>query len=201
MSEDLGIEAADDVAPPDDGKLRRIADLTASLRDKERLVIERTAALREALAEYRQIEETDLPRAMLDAGCRKFVTDAGTPVEVVDRYNGTKIVADEALDWVEANGGAGTIRTAVVVEFDRNDLATARAVFDRLKTDPAANSFRSLKLDRYVPPPTAASFAKELTEAGKDPPLEMLGVRRAIYAKVGKRRPKSVALTGLEERD
>lgn len=194
------VEDSSEAVPPSDAQLRTVADLAAAQREAEDRVVRATAELRAASAALRRIAEEELPEAMRRAGVSDFKPDGLPRVRVEDRLTSAQITEPEALAWLEANGGAALIKTSVEVEMDRGDLEVARRIYEALKLDPAANRFRRLSLKRLVWQGTGASFAKEKIEAGLDPPLDLLRVTRTVRAVVG-RRPRSVELHGLEERE
>jgi len=195
---DPSTQQDDDVLPPD-AAIASVAALAARQRAAETRVIDLTAALQAALAEYRQVAEVDLPRALGALGVGGFPLADGTKVEVLTALDSGQLTAPEGLAWVEANGGASLIKTSIHIELDRGDLEEAKLLFERLRGDPLANRFRGFALTESVHPQTLASFVRQLIEQRKDPPLDKLGVHRRTYAVVG-RRPKRVDLKGFARR-
>ena len=196
MSDDEVME----IDPPSDAELNRVATLAALQRQQEREVIRRTAALQEALGALRQTREVDLPDAMRDAGMSDFTLTDGTKVKTEIKLIGSKLVNPVGLAYVEEHGGASLIKTTLIAELDRGDLAEARALLAELRAHRLANRFKRLELEESVHQSTLASFAGKKLEDGEDVPLERLGVRRRVTAIVGSR-PKSVDLTGLTEKE
>lgn len=196
---DFNLDVEPAPAPPDDD-LHRVAALAERGRIEEALVVERTAALKEALDAYRNTVERELPEAMVACGMSEFKLLDGTKVGIESKFIGGKLLDPVALDWVEEHGGGPLIKTLITLELPANELPTARAVLNDLRNHPAANRFVRLELERSVHQSTIGAFAKELTEGRKNPPLDLLGVIRRVTARLGARRPRSVELKGLEKR-
>jgi len=185
---------------PTDAELARVRRLAELQRSQTREVVRITRELVTALNLLRQTREVDLPEAMRDVGLSEVKLLDGTPVKVEDKLTGTKLTSPVGLGYVEENGGARLIKTAIVVELDRGDLAAAREVYQDLRSHKKANLFKRLELEEHVHQSTIAAFVRELIAKGKDVPLERLGVHRRVTAIVGAR-PKSVELAGLTEEE
>lgn len=181
---------------PDDRALSSISTLAAEAKLLEFQVVEQTKKLRQLLARHRQVTEVDLPRAMGQAGARSFETDSGARVGLVTKFDAGQLVNIAGVNWVEANGGSSLIKTVLTVELDAGDYETAQSIYHELRAHRAANSFKMMTLNKTVHPQTIAKFARDLIDRGKDPPLQLLGVRPRTYAVVGKR-PKTVKLNGF----
>lgn len=181
---------------PTDADRSRVTHLALLQRKQEREVMRRTAALQEALNSLRQTREVDLPEAMRATGQSKFALLDGTPVKLEEKLTGTKLTNPVGLGYVEEQGGASLIKTAIFVEMDRGDVGEARDLLRELRGHRMANKFKRLELEEHVHQSTIASFCRELLAKGKDVPLERLGVNRRVTTIVGDR-PKSVELTGL----
>lgn len=189
----------DDAPAPTDGELRTVSDLALKLVQAEDLVIERTAALQEAVATLHTLRDVELPAAMTRAGTRSFTTDSGLRIKTLTKFDGTKLTSREGIDYVSANGGDAIIKTVITVELDRGDAAVARTIVQLLRSRPEANRFKKLLLEEAVNAQTIGRWVRELTEQRKDPPLDVLGVHRRTYAVVGDA-PRSVELKGLSKR-
>jgi hypothetical protein len=176
-----------------------LAALAERYRAAEMRVVEATAALQAASAAFAQVSEVDLPAALAAAGVSGFPLADGAEVRLVTRLDGRKLTDPEALAWVEENGGTSLIRTTITVDLDRGDVETARRLHDALKRHPKANAFKRLTMEENVNPQTLGAWVRELVDQMRDPPLDLLGVRRRTYATVGDR-PKSVDLKGMVRR-
>jgi hypothetical protein len=184
---------------PTDSELSRISTLAERYRREERAVIRLTAELQRALKALDDTASIDLPEAMRAAGVGSFELTDGTKVSVRNTYSAGKLSDPIGLDWVEKNGGASLIKTTVTLEMDRGDLDKAREVYEGLRQHPYANRFKVLTLEEHVHQSSIAAWAREMVEAGADPPLEKLRVRQVTFAMVGDKRPKKVELKGLRD--
>ena len=184
---------------PSDADVSSIAGLARRTKALEAEVTEATAVLQLKLNEYRQLIDHDLPNALRQAGVNGLPLADGTPVALRVAFDSGKLVDPVALEWVEANGGGPLIKTTITVELDRGDLDSARELMTVLAQHRHANKYKALRLVEEVNPQTIAKFARELIEQRKDPPLQLLGVRRRSYATVGDR-PRPVDLRGFVKR-
>ncbi len=190
---------AESSADPSDAEVSSIAALARRAKTLEAEVADATAALQLKLNEYRQIINHDLPNALRQAGVSGLPLADGTPVALRVAFDSGKLTDPAALTWVEENGGSSLIKTQILLEMDRGDLAAAREILTELCGNRHANKFRVLTLAESVNPQTIAKFAREMIEQRKDPPLDLLGVRRRAYATVGDR-PRTVDLKGFVKR-
>lgn len=197
---DFDTDDIETAAAPSDAEVASIATLAERYLAEQQAVIRATSALRVALAAMRQTAEVDLPDAMRAAGATRLDTLDHQPVKLETKVDGRKLVDPAGLAWVEERGDGSLIKTVLSVSLDRGDLEIARELMDLLKAHRAANRYKELKLETSVHQSTIAAYARELIEAGEDPPLDLLGCARRSYAVVGTSRPKSVELKGLVER-
>jgi hypothetical protein len=190
--DDIEFEPA---STPTDDALKGVAALAERQRALEDRIAAATAALRRDLDEYRRLTEGDLPEALAAVGLRSFELSWGGKVGVETRYIGGKLVDREGLDYVIANGGAALIETALHLSFPLEESQLAQEFYDLVRRHPRANSIEA-KIERSVHNARIGSFAKELVEAGRDPPLEKLNVYRRNRAKltVRGRKLKSVEI-------
>jgi len=191
---------------PTDAERRRVTDLALRARREELAVISATMALRAALAAHRRTVEEELPEALREIGQSDFKLLDGTPVSLKSALRAGQLsdygesANPEGLAWVEAHGGRPLVRATVTVEFDAEDLAAAEEVYELIRHHSTSNRQKSLKFERRVPFNTLTKWVGELIDGLRDPPLELLGVRRQTWAQVGKVRPKKVPITGFVDR-
>jgi nucleotide-binding universal stress UspA family protein len=197
--DDPALAAELGAADPTDADVSSIAALARRAKQLEGEVADATAALRAKLTEYHQIVGHDLPNALRQAGVAGLPLADGTPVALRTTFDGSKLTSAEGLRWVEENGGSSLIKTQLVLEMDRGDLEAAREILTELRGNRHANKYKVLTLREEVNPQTIAKFARELIDQRKDPPLQLLGVRRRSYATVGDR-PQTVDLKGFVRR-
>lgn len=196
MPSDDVVDFGADAPKQTDSDLARVSTLALRQRSLETEVIRRTAALREALNELRQVSEVELPDAMRDVGISELSLTDGTKVKLETKLIGTKLTNPVGLAYVEDNGGASLIKTALTIEMDRGDVADARELVTELRRHKLANKFKRLELEEHVHQSTIAAFCREKIEDGEDVPLDHLGVHRRTSTIVGSR-PKTVEITGF----
>lgn len=198
LSTDPALDPAlvEEASVPTDQALASIAALAARERTAVAEIVDLTEKLQAAQAKYRQVVETELPQALARVNVRDFSLTDGTKIALQTRFDATNLTDPSSLAWVAANGGSSLIKTVISVEFDRGDIADAKELYEVIRAHRSANKFKSFSITETVLWQTIAKFARELTEAGKDPPLQRLGVHRRTYAVVGDR-PKSVDLKGF----
>lgn len=196
----IGFDSFETAAAPSDAEVASIATLAERYLAQQEEVIRATAVLRAALVAMRQTAEVDLPDAMRASGATRLDTLGHQPVKLETKISARMLTDPAGLAWVEGRGDGSLIKTVLSVSLDRGDLEVARELMAILKAHRAANRYKELKLETSVHQSTIAAYARELIEAGEDPPLDLLGCARRSYAVVGSHRPKSVELKGLVER-
>jgi hypothetical protein len=187
---------------PDDDQLARVAVLAPQLRRQEDEVARATELLQSALTAYRYTAETLLPEAMREVGLADFTLTNGSKVTIDRRFVGSKVTDPQALAWIEEQGASDLIKTAIHVDLPVAMVEEAREIMAMLEGHRSANQFSHLTLGTYVHQSTIAAFVKELYEAGvADLPLETLGVRQRVIARVGERQFKNKTLTSFLRKD
>lgn len=186
----------EETSVPTDAALASVAALAQRERSAAAEIMDLTEKLLAAQARYRQVTETDLPQALARLNMRDFSLGDGTRVALQTKFDATNLTDPSALAWVAANGGSSLIKTVITVEFDRGDVADAKELYQLIRSHRSANKQKRCDITETVLWQTVAKFARQLIEAGKDPPLQRLGVHRRTYATVGDR-PKSVELKGF----
>lgn len=183
---------------PSDEQKRSLGLLAERAIEEEAEIVRLTRLLRTAITKYHQTIEKDIPDAMLACRMSEFKMLDGRKVSMRDHYIGTKLTNPEGLDWVAAHEGVDSIKTQIVLELPKGEMATARRILEALRKDSAASRFVKLVLERFVHQSTIAAFARSRVEARDPPPLELLGVVRKKTAKVGDTRIEPVDLKGFD---
>lgn len=180
IDSDVDVESA---PGPSDEALTRVADLTSLLLERKEQLERAEAALKDAQAALKQVEEVDLPRALLDVGLIEYKTTDGARVELKTSYHASipKERQGEAFAWLDDNGYGAMIKHDVTVQFGRADGNRAARCFDLLREEFPDNKV----VDReHVAPQTLSAFVKEQMADGRDVPLDLLGVFTRRYASV-----------------
>jgi hypothetical protein len=189
--DDILAEALEETPAPPEETLAAIRHLGETLRNKDNLIERLELALKQAKEERAEISRKSLPDLLLGAGFREFTLEDGTGFELVEGVSAgiPKDMKDAALDWINASGNGGLIKTKVVAAFAKGDEARAREEAERLKA--VADT---VTLDRDVHYQTLQKFVKELLAAGVDVPADLFGIfhyREVLPKKNGKRSKKS----------
>src|SRR5271156_4556309 len=87
------------------------------------------AHLKHLNKELAQIEEVDLPNALMAAGSSDFTTTNGGTIKLKDVIQGGLSKNDEqrkfTMDWVEDNGGKENIKDHFEIDFTKGDFSRA----------------------------------------------------------------------------
>lgn len=167
--------------------LKQISALAALLREGHAAVESATEKLSTLKAEVRKLEEEDLPELMRELGLSEIKLEDGSSVKVVDEVDCHISIERRAAAhaWLTDNGFGGLIKSALTVEFGRNEheeaLAAAAKIQDLLG--------RGSTFNESVHASTLKAFIKEQMAAGVTIPTEMFGIRP--YAKAKLTKPKA----------
>lgn len=187
-----------------DSALARVATLVRQTHQAQRAVAQLEGDLALARAVLRDLSERDLPAALLECDylppTRAVVS--GLAVDLDEKYRCGQLEyppspssrrrdddaprardPEAALGWLEENGHGDLEKHQVTVTLGRGCDAVAAELVEVLRRHPAANSFE-VAHRRVVWWNTLAAFAREQVGQGGDPPLDLLGVRRVVRAKV-----------------
>ena len=142
--------------------MEMIATLVAQARLYEQAVEQAEKDLKDLRARHRNVIETLLPDAMLQAGLRKFVTADGDKVEIAP-YVDCIIRAEfkpQAFEWLLEHGHGGIVKTEVVAKFAAGDK-DARSLAAKLDADGY-----TIDVSETVHAGTLKKWAREALEAG-----------------------------------
>lgn len=116
---------------PAAGDLAKIANLAKRLRELSAEAVALTEALAAKSKAIREIQETDLPRIMLDLGLADFNLIGGGHIELKTEHYGsiTKDRAPRCHTWLRDNGHASIIKRELKAAFgkDGDDMANKLA--------------------------------------------------------------------------
>ena len=168
--------------------LAKIALLSALLRGAEKNVADLNADLQEAKEEMRRLQEDDLPELMRELGLSEIKLEDGSKVTVVDEVDCS--ISEErrsrAHAWLADNGFGGIIKSAITVEFGRDEHDEALAAAEKIYSATG----RAALLKEGVHPQTLKAFVKEQMAAGVTIPQELFGLRPYSKAKLTKAKAK-----------
>ena len=168
--------------------LTQIAKLSELLRAADANAVALARDLQEAKEEVRRIQEDDLPELMREVGLSEIKLADGSSIKVVDEVDCN--ISEErryrAHEWLTLNGFGGIIKSAITVEFGRDEhdeaLAAAQKIHDV--------TGRDADLREGVHPQTLKAFIKEQMAAGVSIPQELFGIRPYSKAKLTKAKAK-----------
>lgn len=134
------------------------------------------AHLKELNKELAQIEEIDLPRAMLEAGSTEFTMTGGGKISISDVIQGgfTKDPDKRqfVFDWVVKEGGQEIIKDHFEVDFTRGSYEDAVTLRNLLRE-------HHVNFDEFenIHTGTLYAFLREKLREHTMPPFEQMGLR------------------------
>ena len=121
----------------------------------------------------RKIQEEELPESLLALGLKSFILSDGSKLDVKTFYRGNinKDNTEKAHLWLRDNNHADLIKNDVICSFGKGEDHGALQLMGKLS---------EMKVDyqnkKHVHASTLKAFVKEQVEAGKEIPLDLLGV-------------------------
>ena len=161
-----------DVTPGDDS-LKVVAELAAKQVQLEKDIEDLEAQLKEKTEALSQVQEKDLPEAMMECGISEFKLVDGSKITVKPFYQASppKEKYDEAMQWLRDNGHGDLIKNDVTVSFGKGE--DERAVdFKTFLTDHGTSYTDKTGVHAM----TFKAFVREQVEAGRNLPFDLLGV-------------------------
>lgn len=178
-----------DKAPSDDA-LSKLAALVAELHLAESDVLRCEGTLKDAQARARDLAEKQIPEHMGEVGLAEFKTTDGVKIELKSSLHVTPKKENRmtVLDWLEEQGYGNLIKRTVSVAFNRDQESEAASLLTFLADDRGLQA----KEERKVAPATLRKFVADRLEAGKELPMELLGVFQYKYAKITEGKPEKI---------
>jgi hypothetical protein len=140
----------------------------------EKEVAQLEEALSKKKAALREVSEVDIPEALVEAGrISEIKLEDGTKIKVNDDF----VVGippssrAAAFAWLEKEGYDGLIKTEVVVEYGRGEMANAVKLLQEL----IGKRKLTASLERDIHWQTLKAFVKEQTKKRGDFPLALFG--------------------------
>lgn len=159
------------------------------------------ADLKTAKEKERVMREETLPAMMRELGVEKMTLEDGNEITVKQEVYASvpEHRKDAAYGWLEDNGYGGLIKTAITLEFGKDEFEKAQALVDELAT----LGYTDVLVDRNVNPQTLKAFLRErlaepktefteeeLAEGQSALSLELFGARAVDTAKVKLKKKK-----------
>lgn len=160
-------------------EIANFADEFARLSARREILMNELDGVDESI---KQIIERELPTILDNNGLSSVKTASGLKVSVEEKIQASirKDMRDKAHAWLETHGHSDIIKTKIVSEFGRNELAFAREVAAHM----SEFADRHVGLDESVHPQTLGALVRELLREGEECPLDLLGVARIRKAKI-----------------
>ena len=164
-------------------KLATLIDLANQQIHQEELIALMTEELAEAGKRLNALRQVQIPEAMAELGLADFTLADGSKLTVKAYVSGSlpkeEAAKDDALEWLEDNGGEGLIKTTLTMAFGKSQHNEALALLDELRK-------RNIPVDEAygVHAASLQSFAKEKLANGEEIPLEKLGLNTGRVSKI-----------------
>ena len=157
----------------DNNDLKQVSGLVRQQLILEQRVEDLAADLKKAQADLAHISGEALPAALAEHGLTELKMADGSKVTIATVISATitKDRANEAHDWLRANGHDDLIKNTVSVVFGKGEAARAAALISQLDSngwDPDQKE--------AVHPSTLKAFCKEQIERGTAIPSELFGI-------------------------
>ena len=157
----------------DNNDLKQVSGLVRQQLILEQRVEDLAADLKKAQADLAHISGEALPAALAEHGLTELKMADGSKVTIATVISATitKDRANEAHDWLRANGHEDLIKNTVSVVFGKGEAARAAALISQLDSngwDPDQKE--------AVHPSTLKAFCKEQIERGTAIPSELFGI-------------------------
>jgi hypothetical protein len=162
---------------PSEKQLSTISSWATKALELQKEIEQVEAHLKHLNKELAQIEEIDLPRAMMAAGSLEFKMTGGGKITIADVIQGG-LTKDEdkrefTLQWFEDNGGKENIKDHFEIDFTKGQHTYATAFRQLLQEHQVHfDEFESIHHS------TMKSFLMEKLREGKGvPPFDKMGLR------------------------
>jgi trehalose-6-phosphate synthase len=134
------------------------------------------AHLKELNRELAQIEEVDLPRAMMSAGSEEFTMTGGGKISIDDVIQGSLAKGEEkreyAIQWVAENDGTEIIKRHFEIDYTRGQHSYAMALRKLLEENQVHfDEFESIHTSTFK------AFLREKLRKNIIPPFDKMGFR------------------------
>lgn len=175
----LTLDMYTEEAPPD-AALQTIAQLAVRQLALEQEVARTETRLQELQRELRAVQETELPDAMLAAGCSSYRLTSGASISIKDGISASLAEGKRAsaCEWLRSHGFGDIVTDDLTLNFARGQAEAAHALLDDLHA-------RGLNpvIKTNVNTATLKALIREQMQAGREMPLDLFGAyvwRKAI---------------------
>lgn len=164
--------------------LAQISAVADEQKELEQEIAQIELELKAAKERHRVVSESTLPELMETAGMSELTTLNGLVVTLGEKVlaNISAERAPEAHAWLINNGHEALIKNEYVVSFPKNSTEIASEFEKYLNDEIGRKANRKHKV--AVHPSTLTAFVNEELEAGRELPMELLGVMRRKVTKI-----------------
>jgi trehalose-6-phosphate synthase len=163
-------------AAPSQEQLSSISKWASKALELKAEIDEVEAHLKELNRELAQIEEVDLPRAMMSAGSEEFTMVGGGTISIDDVIQGSLAKGEEkreyAIQWVAENEGKEIIKRHFEIDYTRGQHTYAMALRKLLED-------HQIHFDEFesIHTSTFKAFLREKLRKNIIPPFDKMGFR------------------------
>ena len=172
MEADFEKKLASSVEKLDQGDLTTVAGMARAIRDKESVVADLEAKLKEEKKALLKMTDEELPTMLAEIGLSSMKLDDGSEVTVKPTY-GASILVDNrpaAYKWLREHGYDDIIKNTIACAFGRGEDKKAED-FKKLAEE---NKYLVEQTEK-IEPSTLRAFVKERVEQGDEFPMELFG--------------------------
>lgn len=158
---------------PSNSEVAEISAL-AKLQILRQIEVEKAeVALKEANELLRQVQEIDLPNAMLQAGVSEIRLPDGQRITLKEDVYASipKDRMNEALAWLKENNLADVIKNEIKVNFGKGEEEAANTLIKELN----ANGWTNYDSKTTIHPSTLKALIREQLAKGANIPLDVFG--------------------------
>jgi hypothetical protein len=176
MSESEDVRDVFGFTAPSEHQLSTISTWASKALELKAEIETMEAHLKELGRELAQIEEVDLPRAMMAAGSTEFTTTRGDKIVIDDVIQGSLAKGEEkreyAIQWVAENEGKDLIKRHFEIDYTRGQVSQAESFRKILQSHQVHfDEFESIHTSTFK------AFLFEKLRKGEVPPFDKMGFR------------------------
>jgi hypothetical protein len=164
-------------------ELKRVVKLANQLSDATTEVERLTQELKDAKKIQLGLEREDLPTLMNEIGLTELTLENGQKIKIEEDCDTsiTEATRERAIAWLSENGFGGLIKTAVLVEFGRGEVAEAHEAAEALM-----DKYPQTRSTETVHHSTLKAFVKEQLSEGANFPMDLFNVHSFSKAVIRK---------------
>jgi len=169
----MTIDMSTEAVIPKNKDLSEISEIAEAMKNMQGFVADLENKLAINKERLRNIQETILPEAMQKVGLSEFKLSDGSKIVIKVLYKGSipKGKEEIAFSWLKEHGHEDLIKNSISTSFGKGEEQRAEQCCNILQE--AGYDYTNKK---SVHPSTLKAFVREQIEAGRELPLDILGV-------------------------